>query len=282
MFTSLKPRQLLVAAMLIPLCGTAALFNIDVSFDAGMDDAYKNAFNDAVTFWESNITGYRLNSELLQGVSISATVATNDGPGGVLGSAGPTMGRFYDNVILAGDVSPSYVLYASAGSMTFDSADVDNLISAGVWEQVIRHEMAHVLGFGTLWGYAGVYNNFYVDGSGEYTGAAGLAAYQAEFDQPDATFVPVELEGGAGTSDGHWDEAYGGAALTGITDADGNDMRNELMTGWLNSPTFLSDTTLGQFYDLGYTVVPEPATVMMMASLAAAAFWIRRRISYLA
>lgn len=37
--------------------------------------------------------------------------------------------------------------------MTFDSADVDNMISGGTWEQIIRHEMVHVLGFGTLWDY---------------------------------------------------------------------------------------------------------------------------------
>ena len=58
-------------------------------------------------------------------------------------------------------------------------------------------------------------------------------------------------------------------------------MRNELMTGWLNTPTFLSDTTLGQFYDMGYTVIPEPATVMLVASFVAAATFIRRRIGYM-
>jgi hypothetical protein len=274
-------RSIISAGILLPLCGIAGLFNIDVNFGAGMDDTYKAAFTDAATFWESNITGYRLNSGSLQGVSISAVVEANDGVGGVLGSAGPTSGFFFDNVVLDGDATSSYVLYASAGSMSFDSADVDNLISAGMWEQVIRHEMAHVLGFGTLWGYAGIYNNFYIDGSGEYTGAAGLAAYQAEFDAS-ATYVPVELEGGTGTSDGHWDEVDGGAALTGITDAEGNDMAYELMTGWLNSPTFLSQTTLGQFYDLGYTVVPEPASIMMMAAISAVAFFVRRRYSYMA
>ena len=38
--------------------------------------------------------------------------------------------------------------------------------------------------------------------SGEYTGAAGISAYKSEFDQPSATFVPVELEGGGGN--GKW------------------------------------------------------------------------------
>ena len=249
-----------------------------------MDEGYKSAFTNAVTFWETNITGYRAPANWgMNGITIDASVEYIDGQYGILGSAGPSYVT-YGTTTLAGDSAASRVCYSTAGGMTFDSADVDMMIGNGTWEEVIRHEMAHVIGFGTLWGIdigGNIYNDFYVDGSGEYTGAAGLAAYQAEFD-PDATFVPVELGGGSGTANGHWDEVDGGAGLTGIATASGDDMRNELMTGWLNSPSFLSNTTLGQFYDLGYTVIPEPATVTMMAALAAGAFWIRRRISYMA
>jgi hypothetical protein len=277
----LFPRRLrsFTLFLLLPLCGRAGVFDISVTFSEGMDENYKSAFSSAAAFWKSQITGYRLDYAGLQGVTISASVATNDGIGGTLGSAGPTYGYFFNEVQLAGDSVFSDVLYATAGSMTFDSADVNNLITAGVWEQVIRHEMAHVLGFGTLWGfdYGGtVYNNFYTAGSGQYTGAAGLAAYRAEFD-PAAAYVPVELGGGSGTSDGHWNEADGGGALTGITDSGGNDMAYELMTGWLNSPTFVSQTTLAQFYDMGYTVIPEPSPLILIAVVCSAAFWFRRR-----
>ncbi len=270
-------------AILLPLCGRASLFDISVTFSAGMNDGYKSAFSNAATFWQSQITGYRIDNPALQGVAISANVAANDGVGGVLGSAGPTEGCFFNRAQLAGDSVFSDVLFATAGEMTFDSADVDNLINNGLWEQVIRHEIAHVIGFGILWGfdYAGtIYNNFYTAGSGQYTGAAGLAAYRTEFD-PLATFVPVELGGGSGTSNGHWNEVDGGVTLTGITDTKGNDMAYELMTGWLNSPTFVSNTTVAQFYDMGYTVIPEPLTASMIAVVSAAAFWIRRRFSAL-
>lgn len=268
----------LITAILLPLCGSANLFNIDVNFADGMSDSYKSAFSDAVTFWESKITGYRVNG--LSGILINADVSYIDGAYGVLGSAGPN-NVAYGQVVLEGDSSASYVCYTTSGSMTFDSADVDMMISNGSWGEVIRHEMAHVIGFGTLWGIdlfgdGTIYNDFYVDGSGQYTGAAGLAAYKAEFD-PSATYVPVELEGGSGTANGHWNEVYGGSALTGITDASGNDMTYELMTGWLNSPTFVSRTTLAQFYDLGYTVIPEPSPVVMIGLVCAATFWIRRR-----
>ncbi|MGE4488417.1 MAG: PEP-CTERM sorting domain-containing protein [Kiritimatiellales bacterium] len=271
--------RIVLLSALLPLCGTAGLFNITVEFSAGMDESYQSAFASAASYWGSIITGYRIDSSDLQGITISANVATNDGVGGVLGSARPTNGYFFNNALLAGDSDVSDVLYATAGSMTFDSADVDNLISSGLWEQVIRHEMAHVIGFGTLWGYSyngTVYNDFYTADSGQYTGAAALAAYQAEFD-PSATYVPVELEGGGGTANGHWNEVDGGSALTGITDAEGQDMAYELMTGWLNSPTFVSDTTIAQFYDMGYTVIPEPSTVIMIAIICGLAGWIRRR-----
>jgi len=271
--------RVFVLCALLPLYGVAS-FIIDVTFSDGINDSYKSAFSDAATFWQSQITGYRLDDAALQGVTVSANVAAIDGAGGILGSAGPTYGYFFNDVHLAGDSASSDVLYATAGAMTFDSADVDNMISNGLWEQVIRHEMAHVLGFGTLWGfnYAGIiFNNFYVAGSGQYTGAAGLAAYRAEFD-PSATFVPVELGGGSGTADAHWNEVDGGGSLTGITDAYGNDMAYELMTGWLNTPTFASNTTIAQFYDLGYTIIPEPSPLMMIALVSAGGLWIRRRL----
>ncbi|MEI6892360.1 MAG: PEP-CTERM sorting domain-containing protein [Pontiella sp.] len=255
-------------------------FTISVHFTSGVEEGYKSAFNEAASFWETQITGYRYDNRNLQGISISADIAINDGVGGQLGSAGPTSGYFFNDIILGGDAAPSDVLYATAGSMTFDTADVDYLITAGSWEAVIRHEMAHVMGFGTLWGYESegtTYNDFYLSESGQYTGAAGLAAYQAEFDGA-ATYVPIELEGGSGTANGHWNEIYEGVGLTGITDLDGNDMARELMTGWLNSPSFVSQTTLGQFYDLGYTVIPEPSSFLLLVLFGSVGIWIRRRL----
>lgn len=275
-------RKNLLGTLLILLAHAAfSDFAITVNFDPGVAENYKSAFNDAAAFWETQITGYRYNSASLQGIVINANVAINDGVGGVLGSAGPTSGWFFNGIVLEGNTAASDVLYASAGSMTFDSDDVDNLIAAGSWETVIRHEMAHVIGFGTLWGYeysGTTYNDFYVSDSGQYTGVAGLAAYRSEFDS-NATYVPVELGGGAGTANGHWDEVDNGAGLTGITDGEGNDMAYELMTGWLNTPSFVSDTTLGQFYDMGYTVIPEPASIVMVALFGGLGLWIRRKFA---
>lgn len=276
----MKKKVVRIVTALTLLCTLPAVadFSITVNFDPGVDEGYKSAFNNAASFWEAQITGYRHNDVVLQGITIGANVATNDGVGGVLGFAGPSRGWFFDDIVLAGDAAASDVLYTSGGSMTFDSDDVDNLIAANSWETVIQHEMAHVIGFGILWGYdtgTVIYNDFYTVGSGQYTGAAGLAAYQAEFDAV-ATYVPVELGGGGGTVNGHWNEVDGGAGLTGIVDGEGNDLRDELMTGWLNTPSFLSDTTLGQFYDMGYTVIPEPSSIVMVVFFGGLGLWIRR------
>ncbi len=148
--------------------------------------------------------------------------------------------------------------------MSFDTADLPSLESSGFLEDVILHEMAHVLGFGTLWTLNGVYDN----DTGQYTGANALAMWQTEFNQPGAAYIPVELDGGGGTANGHWNENNVGSGLTGITDDNGIDMRDELMTGWLNTPTFISNTTKMSFMDIGYDVaiVPAPAAFWLFAS----------------
>jgi hypothetical protein len=175
-----------------------------------------------------------------------------DGVGGILGQAGPT----------AGTVQAGYTL-TTAGEMQFDSADIDFLITKGSFTDVIKHEMAHVIGFGTWW----THNNVYTNNTGRYTGANALAQFRTEYNQPGATFVPVELGGGTGTANGHWNEVDGGSANTGLVDAQGRDYRYELMTGWLNSPSYVSRTTAASFQDIGYTVnlsaVPEPEVLAM-------------------
>ncbi|HBB40794.1 MAG TPA: peptidase, partial [Proteobacteria bacterium] len=42
------------------------------------------------------------------------------------------------------------------------------------------------------------------------------------------------------------------------------DMRDELMTGWLNSNIFVSQTTLASFTDIGFIAVPEPTGALLL------------------
>lgn len=236
---------------------------------------FSAAFTAAESIWESHLTGYQGGvvdslffgassyspGQLVTDVIINAEVVGIDGVGGILGQAGPT----------AAVTDNAGFRIATNGIMQFDSADVQNLVTAGTWEDVILHEMGHVLGLGTLW----TQNGVYVTDSGEYTGARATAQWQSEFGQ---TGTPdVELAGGAGTRNAHWNENDGGAGLTGITDTQGRDMRDELMTGWLNGNTFISRMTIESFADIGFTVsaVPEPSSLTVL--LSSSLFFVRRR-----
>ncbi len=239
-------------------------------------------FAAAANTWESLLVGYQDGS--IQAVSsgssylgqpvstplttvfINAVLAPNDGVGGVLGFAGPTQ--------VALDAA-GFIL-TTDGIMSFDDADAGNLVTNGLFADVVLHEMAHVLGFGTLWANNGVYTS----GTGEFGGANANAAWQAEFGQAGA--ADVELGGGAGTAEGHWNEVNGGAGLTGITDSLGRDMRDELMTGWINGNSFISQTTIGSFIDIGFigsvAAVPE-FSAFASGSLIAMTLFSRRRKS---
>lgn len=240
------------AAATIGLGSTGAHAAFTITLDlTGVNAAYQTYFHQAKSFWEGVITGYRENVSLT-GLTITASTPAIDGLNNTLGEAAPTAAAVHGSFSLV-----------TAGSMRFDSADIPSLVTNGLFDDVIRHEMAHVIGFGTRW----TNNGVYIHNSGKYKGSFALATYQAEYNQPDADWVPVELEGGSGTANGHWNEANNGGASTGITAGPGRDMRYELMTGWLNVPTYVSRTTAASFYDIGYTVnlsaVPEPGALAL-------------------
>lgn len=251
-----------VAALIAVTSTTShAIFNINLTFTGSPTASQINAFTTAEAFWESRISGYitPLASTTLLSLNITANISAIDGPGGILGSAGPTLG-FNDG---------TYFI-AAAGTMRFDSADVANLEAQDQFNNVILHEMAHVMGLGTLWELNNKpANPVYINNSGQYTGAFGLAAYRAEFNQPLATFIPVELNGGSGTANGHWNDS------TNVFDAQGRPLIRELMTGFINDgpanvPLYVADFTIQSFRDIGYTVapvvVPETSTLILCST----------------
>ena len=147
-----------------------------------------------------------------------------------------------------------------------------------VIDELMAHEIGHVLGIGTTWTANGVYEQ----NSGEYTGQFGVAAYQQEFD-PDATFIPVELAGPPGSRNAHWDQILRSAGeagenntgdpfdlspLTGIVDSQGRDLAGELLTAALDpdiGEPFLSRFTVESLRDIGFEVrsIPEPSTTLL-------------------
>ena len=123
-----------------------------------------------------------------------------------------------------------------------------NLTAVGI-EDIVLHEMGHVLGIGTLWsGVPGttlpvLLQNPAPTGVPFFTGASAISAYIGMGGPPGSTNIPVESCGGGGTINGHWRESVFGT---------------ELMTGYASAPAGqrnpLSVMTILSLQDMGYTV----------------------------
>lgn len=223
-------------------------FVVDVRLLTTMTPAQRDAFASAANRWMQIIVGDIADvpanipagqacfsaptvpaiNETIDDVIIYAQVTTIDGAGGVLGSAGPCIRR-------------TGSLFTAIGSMRFDVADLNNLQSTNRLEPVILHEMAHVLGFGTVWE-----DKHVITGVGSadpiFTGTESLSLWPAFTLGYGGQPIPVENSGGSGTRDSHWRESV---------------FVSELMTGFIEPPgvpTPLSKLTIASFKDLGYTV----------------------------
>jgi hypothetical protein len=180
-------------------------------------------------------------NEIIDDIVIFAIIDSIDGPGKILGQAGPCFVRKLKNTPIV-------------GVMRFDSADVANLIAGGSFGLVIEHEMGHVLGYGTIWSSNGLLVNPAGTGSGcdttqdpHFVGSQALAAFDriGGVNYVASAKVPVENHGGPGTCDGHWRESV---------------FKNELMTGFLNiGSNPLSLETVASMGDLGYLVTYSAA-----------------------
>lgn len=165
-----------------------------------------------------------------------------DGAGNVVGSAGPCFAR-------------SGTALSLVGGMRFDTADLNSLETVGLLEDILLHEMMHVLGFGIFWESPNDYleqpSNPNSPGYNEamtdthFTGPAALSAFTAlgGGSYTGGNVVPVENDTAnfsEGSLDGHWRESV---------------FDQEIMTPAANLPSNpLSRLTVAQFQDLGYTV----------------------------
>ncbi|MEM9146248.1 MAG: VPLPA-CTERM sorting domain-containing protein [Pseudomonadota bacterium] len=257
--------------LLVPSFGD---FNVTFAYQGPPPSAQIiNLFEDAANFWESQISGYRTQglADAIPALILDVTIATIDGVGSILGSAGWRRAQQSD-----GFTTPD------RGAMTFDVDDINAFLGQpGGTDRitaVIIHEMAHTMGYSpSIWDF----NNAVAaeDGSGfftEYAGSFGLEAYNAEFADElggPVTSIPLEDGGGQGTRGAHWDEqTFGNFTANG-----GFGDNPEIMTGFLNQNPYLAQTTLFSFQDLGYAVLPLPASVWLMlgglGALAALRRW---------
>ncbi|HEX6626819.1 MAG TPA: leishmanolysin-related zinc metalloendopeptidase [Gemmatimonadaceae bacterium] len=184
------------------------------------------------------VTGVPVLAEQVPGVIIYASVQSIDGPGRILARAGPCFLRDQND------------LRTVVGVMEFDADDLAGLTNTGILQDVITHEMLHVVGFGVFWNDLGLLSGFNTL-SVAYTGAGGIAGcHLSGGTNTCQTAVPVENTGGSGTANSHWRETAFGS---------------ELMTGFANGPLMpISIMTVRSIADIGYTIngsAADPYTI---------------------
>jgi hypothetical protein len=249
----------LVSFTVIRASGPGYQIDIRVSPGSSLTASQRAAVDSAVAKWEAIITGdladvpFSSNGGTCGGATVPAVSETIDdlmvylefelidGPGSILGSAGWCVKRTAGNLSLL-------------GGMRFDTADLDNIEIQGLLDDVILHELGHVIGVGTLWSTFG----FLQDPSNtsgpivdtHFNGPDAIAAFDAigGTSYTGGAKVPVEndnTEFGNGSLNGHWRESV---------------FANELMTPRINGGSNpLSIVTAESLDDMGYTIDPSAA-----------------------
>ena len=188
-------------------------------------------------------------NDVVDDVRIYVTIDSIDGAGGtdgnIVGQASPCSVRLV--IFQAPGSQRQDTIYREVlrGSVILDEHDVARMERQGLLLSVVTHEMAHVLGFGTLWDAHGRLRNPSVpDKPNEDTHFEGPLTIAAFNDAGGSGFagskVPVENSGLEGSADGHWSESV---------------FEEELMTAFLAAGTQpLSAVTLESLYEIGYEI----------------------------
>lgn len=189
-------------------------------------------------------------NEQIGSVVIYATVDSITGAGGVVASSGPCLVRQSGHLTVV-------------GTMLFNAALLPTILANGQLNDVVFHEMQHVLGFGTLW--STVTPPLIINAGTSQTAFTGAAAIRGCQQLGGVTAdcipaIPLENTGGAGTADDHWRWSIFG---------------DELMTAFLPSPGTpkpFSIMTIGSITDLGYQTNPNVADAYTIPSALAASY----------
>lgn len=223
-------------------------FHIEVLFKSGtITPSQQAVFQQAASRWSEIITGDLTDMAGVTqgqvdgcrpGFTFSGTVddllilaegEAIDGPGNVLGSAGPCY--------LRGSATGSPFM----GRMRFDTADLAAMEANGSLLGVVLHEMGHVLGISEFaWSSHGLIEmnagSCLLSDDVRYTGTLGKSRWHALGGTGD---VPLENNKVSGTACSHWDEETFGI---------------ELMTGYIALEAALSTLTVAALDDIGYEV----------------------------
>jgi len=169
-------------------------------------------------------------NESIGSLVIYASVGKIGGAGGIVASSGPCYVRQSNHLPVV-------------GTMLFDATLLPTVFSNGQLNDVVFHEMQHVLGFGTLWS---TVTPMLIANAGTpqtaFTGAAGIRGCQHAGGVPTDCLpaIPLENGGGPGSADEHWRwSVFGNELMSAILPAPG-------------TPKLLSAMTVGSLADIGY------------------------------
>ena len=242
----------------VTLQPSASQFDIEVRDLSGLPPAQWAIVSAAAARWAEVIVGDKpanraqgldicfdgqaAMDEMVDDIVIFVRTVSFDGPGGALAAAGPCAIR-----------GAGFIPYV--GIIEIDASDLPTLNTA-----IVQHEIAHALGFGSIWTDHGL-----LGGGGTtdpfFGGAQATQRYIALGGVANGAGVPVEgSAAGPGTADSHWRESV---------------LKNELMTGFVQAGANpLTAITIGAMADIGYQVdfaTAEAFTVTPSAGLAAGA-----------
>lgn len=226
-----KTKNTLLNLFVLSTLTSSSLSAMTIDLDLGREltQNQRRAFREARNKWQQILINQDLSkAEGNNGydIVIKADAVEIDGPGRILGQAGPTYVRPDSHI-------PSQAI------MVFDATDLEEMEMNGTLKKVIVHEMSHALGFGTIWGYLGLTNGNMEDP--RFIGENARMRYKILRSGEILSSVPLENMGGPGTVGSHWRKSIFG---------------NELMTGSINSADYtpVSRLTIAAFEDMGYRV----------------------------
>lgn len=196
----------------------SAAGTFDITFTSAIASKHITAFEAAANAWEEIIIADLPDVSNVDDVDIEILFSPIDGYGGIIAEALITGLRVDDTGL------------PFLGEIRVDTADFDSF-SSSEKSQIIFHEIAHVLGFGTLWQQKDLV--LY----GKYIGTNALREYQNAGGTLD--YIPLENTGGPGSVGVHWSEEI---------------FREEIMTSAYDSPSNVSLLTIAAMDDLGYAV----------------------------
>jgi hypothetical protein len=173
-------------------------------------------------------------NEVVDDIVIFVEFVDIDGAGNILGQAGPCYVRSDNSLPVV-------------GHLKLDVGDLQMMEKSNTIDDVVLHEIGHVLGIGTMWSTRGLLSGAGTDDP-RFTGNWAQSAYRALGGVD--PWVAVENSGSEGTRDGHWRETIFG---------------NELMTGYINSSSNpMSTITIASLSDLGYGTNPGAASTFAL------------------